>query len=189
MQTKLAGLVLAIIGIIVTGGTVQADVVQDWNIEALRVTFTVGPPQARVLAIMHVAMHDAINVVTREYETYAAELAVPPGTSATAAGAPAAHRVLVSLFPGSPMIAFWDQALTNSLAGIPEPARTNGIIVGREVGDLVLDLRSGRSSISLPRRSRLRPRSFESELGRRIGPFHQDVHINLLTGLRLDHKP
>ena len=140
MHSKLAGVALAIAAVVGVNSPAQADVVHDWNIEALRVTFNVGPPQARVLAIVHVAMHDAINAVTGEYETYAPKVAVPPVTSATAAGAAAAHRVLVTLFPQ--MTDAYNQALNTSLAPISEPARTNGVLVGRDVGDAILALRA-----------------------------------------------
>ena len=140
MRTKLTRVVLFVVSAIATfGASAQADVVQDWNGEALKVTFAVGPPQARVLAIVHVAMHDAINSITRRYETFAVRQASPPGASAVAAGAAAAHHVLVNLFPQ--MTATYDQALATSLAGIPEPSRTDGMLVGQETGAAILALR------------------------------------------------
>jgi hypothetical protein len=140
MHSKLAGVALVIAAVVGGGSPARADVVHDWNIEALRVAFNVGPPQARVLAIVHVAMHDAINAVTGKYETYAPKVTVPPVTSATAAGAAAAHRVLVTIFPQ--MTAAYDQALNVSLAPISEPARTNGVLVGRDAADAILALRA-----------------------------------------------
>jgi hypothetical protein len=59
MHARLTGLMLGTIVLSMSAGTARADVVQDWNLQALRVTFAVGPPQARALAIVHVAMHDA----------------------------------------------------------------------------------------------------------------------------------
>jgi hypothetical protein len=140
MRTKLTRVILfAVVAIAISSPSAPGDVVQDWNGEALKVTFPVGPPQARVLAIVHVAMHDAVNSITRKYETYGERQASAPGASPVAAAAAAAHHVLVSLFPA--MTATYDQALATSLAGIPEPSRTDGVHVGREAGKEILALR------------------------------------------------
>jgi hypothetical protein len=140
MRTKLAGLVLAAACTVFGGAPAQADVVRDWNVEALKVSFPVGPPQARILAIVHIAMHDAINAVTGRYGTYAPKVSVPPVTSAAAAGAAAAHYVLVALFPT--MADVYDASLRASIEHIREPARSNGVLVGEEVGALILGMRA-----------------------------------------------
>jgi hypothetical protein len=119
MRSKLAGVVVAVALSAFGAERAHADVVQDWNVEALRVTFPVGPPQARMLAMVHIAMHDAINAVTGKYETYAPKVNVPPATSAVAAGAAAAHHVLVALCPQ--LTAVYDQSLATSLTNIPDP--------------------------------------------------------------------
>jgi hypothetical protein len=110
--------------------------------QLLRVPSPVGPPQARLLAIMHVAMHDAINTITGEYETYGPAMNAPFGASPVAAGAAAAHLVLTTLVPAN-MIPNpnFDTALDSSLADIPEPERTLGINVGREAARHILALR------------------------------------------------
>ena len=152
MRSKLAGVVVAVTLSAFGATRAHADVVQDWNVEALRFPFTVGPPQARLLAMVHIAMHDAINAVTGTYDTYAPRVNVPPSTSAVAAAAAAAHHVLVNLCPQlDPMLspqlcpqltAVWDQSFATSLANIPEPDRTNGVIVGCEIGALILAMRA-----------------------------------------------
>jgi hypothetical protein len=118
----------------------DADVVRDWNVQLLKVPSAVGPPQARLLAIMHVAMHDAINSITGEYQTYRPSATAPFGASPVAAGAAAAHRVLVTLLPAS-MIPEYDAALQASLDGIPEPERTWGVNVGEDVAQRLLEER------------------------------------------------
>jgi hypothetical protein len=140
MRSTVAGVVVAVVCSAFSATRAHADVVQDWNLEALRVSFPAGPPQGRVLAMVHIAMHDAINAVTGEYETYAPKVNVPASTSAVAAGAAAAHHVLVGLFPQ--LTAVYDQSLEASLANIPEPDRTNGIIVGDDVGAMILAMRA-----------------------------------------------
>jgi hypothetical protein len=143
ISTNLIRIVLA--AVLVLGATTthaSADVVRDWNIQLLRVPSPVGPPQARLLAIMHVAMHDAINSITGEYQTYGPAVNAPFGASSVAAGAAAAHLVLVTLVPAS-MIPTpnFDAALDASLADIPEPERTLGVNVGVEAAKNVLALR------------------------------------------------
>jgi hypothetical protein len=119
----------------------DADVVRDWNKQLFKVPSAVGPPQARLLAIMHVAMHDAINSITGEYQTYRRPATAPFGASPVAAGAAAAHRVLVTLLPAS-MIPEYDAALADSLKDIPDPERTWGVNVGEDVAQRLLDERS-----------------------------------------------
>lgn len=119
----------------------DADVVRDWNMQLLKVPSAVGPPQARVLAIMHVAMHDAINPITGEYQTYREPAVAPFGASPEAAGAGAAHLVLVTLLPAS-MISDYDKALEDSIKDIPEPERGWGVKVGEDVAKRLLDERS-----------------------------------------------
>jgi vanadium-dependent haloperoxidase-like protein len=134
--------VAAVLAIGAAARSASADVVQDWNVQLLRVPSPVGPPQARLLAIMHVAMHDAINTITGEYETYGPAMNAPFGASPVAAGAAAAHLVLTTLVPAN-MIPNpnFDTALDSSLADIPEPERTLGVNVGREAARHILALR------------------------------------------------
>ncbi len=135
---------LAIVSAMILAGfapRADADVVRDWNMQLLKVPSAVGPPQARLLAIMHVAMHDAINSITGEYQTYRRPATAPFGASPVAAGAAAAHRVLVTLLPSS-MIPEYDAALQASLDGIPEPERTWGVNVGEDVARILLEERS-----------------------------------------------
>ena len=138
---------LLVSGAVMTGVQARADVVSDWNLQALRVPFAVGPPQARVLAMVHVAMHDAINSVTGDYQAYAIKLDASPSTSPIAAGAAAAHAVLAGLFPA--MADAYDDALTASLEHVFEPGRSRGIEIGAQVGAYILALR-GNDGFSAP---------------------------------------
>lgn len=116
----------------------DADVVRDWNMQLLKVPSAVGPPQARLLAIMHVAMHDAVNSITGEFETYRRPANAPFGASPVAAAAAAAHRVLVTLLPGPD----YQAALDASLDGIPAAERDMGVAVGEDVAGRLLEERS-----------------------------------------------
>ena len=78
------------------------DAVMEWNQIALNTTITVGQgplPQARSMTIAQVAVHDAVNAITRKHRTYLPAGQVPAGASTQAAAIAAAHRALVQLFP------------------------------------------------------------------------------------------
>ena len=53
--------------------------------------------QSRTLAILHAAIHDALNAIDRRFESYTPGLAEAPGASVDAAVAAAARDVLVGL--------------------------------------------------------------------------------------------
>ena len=77
------------------------DPVMEWNQVALSATVTAGQgplPQIRTMAIVHVAIHDAVNAITCDYRTY---IAIRCGCRGTpeAAAIGAAHRALVNLLP------------------------------------------------------------------------------------------
>ena len=70
----------------------RADVVTDWNVTALKVLATANPSpsnnaRARTLAMMHVAMSDAINSVQARYARVVATIPSVPGASIETAAA------------------------------------------------------------------------------------------------------
>ena len=98
--------------------------------------------QSRTLAIVHAAIHDAINAIDRRYEPYTAGLAAAPGASVDAAVAAAARDVLVALLPEQ--AAMVEAAYTRALAGIPDgPAKTAGIAVGQASAAASIQHRQG----------------------------------------------
>jgi hypothetical protein len=84
---------------------VQAsDVVAEWNQEAVRLSVlpasALSPiEQTRSMAIVQVSVHDAVNGISGEYETYLSRLPAPAGASPEAAAIAAAHHALRTLFP------------------------------------------------------------------------------------------
>ena len=85
----------------------QADVVAEFNALAVQCIATAtppargGPPGLFDLALVHVAMHDAVQAIQHDFEPY---LATPPATgneSAASAAAAAAHDVLVVVCPAA----------------------------------------------------------------------------------------
>src|SRR6187397_1749007 len=78
-----------------------ADVVVDWNqrvAQAIAVASRPSPANVFDYAMVHVAMHDAIQAFEGRFEPYCGALPNAAG-SPIAAAATAAHDVLVSLFP------------------------------------------------------------------------------------------
>ena len=98
--------------------------------------------QSRTLAIVHAAIHDAINAIDRRYEPYTAGLAAAPGASVDAAVAAAARDVLVALLPEQ--AATVEAAYTRALADIPDgAAKTAGIAVGQASAAASIQRRQG----------------------------------------------
>jgi hypothetical protein len=124
--------------------TTAADIVTDWNTAALstiRGNRTSPPSASRALAMLHVAIYDAINGIVRSHEPFIVASRVPASASAGAAASAAAHKVLVTLFP--PSAAAFDGILAATLAGLPESPHTRaGIAWGTHVADRILAWRA-----------------------------------------------
>jgi hypothetical protein len=121
-----------------------ADAVTEWNEIALACTLTAKAPSTaavRTLAIVHVAMFEAVNSIEHGYEPYKAKVAAPSGSSAEAAAVAAAHAVLLKLFPdqGKDL----DAAYATSLAKVPDGSgKAAGIEVGDKVAAEIIALRA-----------------------------------------------
>src|SRR5262245_30632339 len=95
----------------------QGNAVTDWNavaLDALAPTEGTNPMmQSRTFAILHAAIHDALNAIDRRFEPYTPGLAAMPDASVDAAVAAAAREVLVALIPGQATFidAAYDRAL------------------------------------------------------------------------------
>jgi hypothetical protein len=74
--------------------------------------------QARYAAIAQLAVFEAVNAITGNYQPYLGSITAPAGASAEAAAVQAAYRVLSTYFPAS--AATLDSARGNSLASIPD---------------------------------------------------------------------
>ena len=132
--TMLLGFVVA--GVLVA--PVRADVVTDWNVTAnALVSNDIGNnPRLRTLAMVHVAMSDAINTVQNRYTRVVATLPAAPSASAEAAAATAARQILIQIYPQQK--AKIEETYAASLKAIPDgPAKTEGIKLGMEVAAAV----------------------------------------------------
>jgi hypothetical protein len=122
-------------------GLARADAVMDWNATAAALPIAAPPVHARVMAAMHGAVHDAINAIEPQHETYRFQVEASPSASKDAAVASAAHGVLVALVPSQK--AALDAALAKSLANISdERSKADGIVVGRTVAERMLAWRA-----------------------------------------------
>ena len=115
----------------------RADVITQWNLQV----FTSGGPQIqRTLAMVHLAMFDALNATNPRYQPYLQIPAPAAGTNGEAAAAAAAHGVLVRLFPAQ--AAALGMQLSASLAAIPATAgRAAGVLYGDAVANAIFQLR------------------------------------------------
>ncbi|MEW6283362.1 MAG: phosphatase PAP2 family protein [Candidatus Eremiobacterota bacterium] len=97
-----------------------------------------GPVRAsRAMAIVHIAMHDAVQAVQGRFSPYRPQQPAPLPASLDAAVAQAAHDTLVQLFPSQR--ATFDAQLAADLAAIPDgPSKTNGIEIGRRSAEIIL---------------------------------------------------
>lgn len=120
------------------------DVVLLWNevaLSAIKTDKTAPPVAARNLAIVHVAMYDAINAIQPTHQPFQVKEIARRGTSMETAAAVAAHRALSSLYPRQAQR--FDQALNQSLESVPDGwSKTEGIHFGRWVADKILEWRS-----------------------------------------------
>jgi hypothetical protein len=121
-----------------------ATVILDWNVAARDVMVAAdgyANPMAasRVLAMVHLAQHDAVNAVDPRYESYAFD-GRDGDADPVAAAAAAAHGVLVLLFPDHRQLL--DERLAQSLYEVADgSARFRGIALGAAAAAAIVDHR------------------------------------------------
>jgi len=101
-----------------------------------------GPTRAsRAMAIMHIAMFDAVNAIDGGYRSYTGLAPADPGTSMKPAISQAAHDTLVALFPSQ--TARFDEQLASDLRKPPfGRPQADGIELGRRAAAAILALRT-----------------------------------------------
>lgn len=134
------------------------DPVLKWNAIALQAVVadhsgTYGAPErggptrtSRALAIVHIAIFDAVNAIVGGYEPYIEVTGLPDETldnaSVAAAVAQAAHDTLEVLYPNQAGV--FDGELGNVLIGVPlNQGRSEGVEVGAQAAANILDERVG----------------------------------------------
>jgi len=124
----------------------QANAVVHWNSiagEAFAPSQGTNPmAQSRTLAILHAAVHDALNAIDRRYTSYTPGLPAAPKASADAAVAAAAREVLVKLLPDQ--AALVETAYGSALMNIRDgAAKTAGIATGQAAAWATMNRRQG----------------------------------------------
>jgi hypothetical protein len=135
-------------------GRPPADEVCQWNIASCEIT-SVARQNAiitsRAVAMMHLAIHDALNAIERRYEPYVYDTAAETGAHAGAAIASAARDVLGGVIPGFPemtpeqrskAVELLDGTYKEALAKIPDgESKERGIATGQAAARAILNLR------------------------------------------------
>ena len=118
--------------------------VTEWNttlLDAVRTASSAPPLASRNMAMVHAAIYDSVNSISKKYSPYRVSIDAPAGTSQEAAAAAAAHRTLVGLYPAQ--AGKFDAALQSSLAKIPDgKAKQDGIALGQQVADQIISWRN-----------------------------------------------
>lgn len=134
----------------------RADIIVDWNQHANAAIVAEGPSvssspvaMARALAIMHLAMFDAIDTCDPKSSHAASALPRTAGASPQAAAHAAARAVLAGLYPNqkSAIEHVYDDAVAMLPAGEGKAA---GIAVGEKVAQLVLAQRKDDGTFGSP---------------------------------------
>ena len=116
-----------------------ANVITDWDARAVAMAAP-GAMGQREMAILHVAMFDAVNSIERRYRPYLTQIPAPGTTSQEAAAAAAAAAVLTALHPDK--AADIKSALSSGLASIPDgDAKADGVRLGEQIAAKMLEAR------------------------------------------------
>ena len=105
-----------------------------------------GPGRsAKAMAIVHIAMFDAINAIEGGFRSFTGIPRVQDNTSVDSAIAQSAHDTLVAMFPSQ--TAAFDEALAEDLSDIQSSqAKTRGIALGQQAAAAILAMRSNDGS-------------------------------------------
>jgi hypothetical protein len=134
-----------------------ADEVFDWNVTGFEATLAGGQNAiliSRTMAMMQLAIHDALNAIEPRYEPYLYEGKAEPSADAGAAIAAAAHDVLAAVIPGwgkpeqrAKALAIVDGAYSTALGKLRDgPAKEHGVAVGQAIAAAMLAARKSDNS-------------------------------------------
>ena len=138
----IATLAAALVAITVANRA-SADEVTRWNQIATDASTTANTDpltETRIFAILHVAIHDAVNAAESRYEPYLPRTSPVLGASVEAAIAGAGHDTLVALLPESKVS--YDAAMEETLRTVTDDSgKTAGLQVGRAAAAAILKAR------------------------------------------------
>ena len=163
MKNHVAGSIgLSLLVLMLCPSVSRADAVITWSENARKASEAAclyisgnGLFESRMYAMMHAAIHDAINAIDRRSRPYAFDAEANGPASIDAATAAAARNVLVPVLHTMPDtqqcidagVASVEASYTAALAAIPAgPARTNGVALGQAAAAAILALRANDGS-------------------------------------------
>ena len=126
-------------------GSAAANEVTDWNviIEQTAKASSVKPGvtfSGRNVSLMHLAMHDALNSISRRHDSYGVHRSSPDANPRAAVMA-AGHGVAVRLYPDQ--ASSLDNLYSKMLLTIPDgPGKNEGLVLGDEVAAEIVALRA-----------------------------------------------
>lgn len=147
MISKITQLVSSVL-LFVAAISASADEVVRWNriaTEAAATAQTDPLTESRIFAILHIAIHDAVNAIDHRYAPYRAPTLLAPDASTDAAIAAAAHATLIQLMPAakSAFDAAYEEALLKIADG---EAKKRGLEIGRQAAAAILSARKNDAS-------------------------------------------
>jgi len=126
-------------------GSAAANEVTDWSviIEQTATASSVKPGgtlSGRNVSLMHLAMHDALNSISRRHDSYGVHRSSPDANPRAAVMA-AGHGVAVRLYPDQ--ASSLDNLYSKMLLTIPDgPGKNEGLVLGDEVAAKIVALRA-----------------------------------------------
>jgi PAP2 superfamily len=121
-----------------------ANVITDWDAKGVPLAAPAAAGE-REMAIIHLAMFDAVNAIERRFHPYLVEADAPATASEDAAAAAAAAAVMAALHPQA--AADIKAALVTSLAAVPDgDAKSDGVKLGEAVAAKTLAARANDGS-------------------------------------------
>ena len=122
----------------------QGEEVARWNRianDAMATRQTDPLTESRMLAILHLAIHDTLNTIEPRYRTFGTVRTATRGASTDAAVASAAHTTLTTLLPDCATT--FDRELRVSLEAVTnKDARDAGVTTGRTLAMAILAMRA-----------------------------------------------
>jgi vanadium-dependent haloperoxidase-like protein len=121
----------------------SANVITDWSEKASSAAYVMaggpGTGGARVVAMTHIAMFEAVNSIEPRYAPYRARLAAEPGWSQEAAASAAAHGVLARLVANAERVKEFDALHAAVLARIPKgEAKSRALELGARAAAAII---------------------------------------------------
>lgn len=151
-RPRLAGLALACIAILGPGAA-QADAVTDWNAIANEATAQPLPIKLRSMAMVQIAVHDALNAIVPRYERYSTMPDADLNALPEVAVARAARDVLLSVAPAGQhgmVVAAYDGLLATTPGCPSSVACQDGIAAGQAAAAAILANRAMDGSQASP---------------------------------------